>query len=76
MADRRRFPPPWDIEDKNDACFIVRDADGQALAYVYYENEPVRRNRRQSSHGRRGAAHRGEHRQVAGRVYSHTRTRG
>ena len=39
----RRFPTPWDIEDKNDACFIVRNANGQALAYVYYENEPGRR---------------------------------
>jgi hypothetical protein len=26
-----------------DACFIVRDANGQALAYVYYEQEPGRR---------------------------------
>jgi len=25
-------------------CFIVRDADGQQLAYVYYENEPGRRS--------------------------------
>ena len=24
-------------------CFIVRDANGQALAYVYYEQEPGRR---------------------------------
>jgi hypothetical protein len=30
----RRFPPPWTVEDK-DACFIVRDNNGQALAYVY-----------------------------------------
>jgi hypothetical protein len=43
MTSERRFPPPWTIEDKNDACFIVRDHDGQALAYVYYENEPGRR---------------------------------
>jgi hypothetical protein len=21
----RRFPPPWSIEEHNDACFIVRD---------------------------------------------------
>jgi hypothetical protein len=35
----RRFPPPWEIED-NGACFIVRDHSGQALAYLYYENEP------------------------------------
>jgi hypothetical protein len=42
MPNRRRFPPPWDIED-NGACFIVRDHNGQALSYVYYENEPGRR---------------------------------
>jgi hypothetical protein len=44
MSDRpqRRFTPPWDIED-NRACFIVRDHSGQALSYVYYENEPGRR---------------------------------
>jgi hypothetical protein len=21
----RRFPPPWTVEEYNDACFIVRD---------------------------------------------------
>jgi hypothetical protein len=41
MPDRR-FTPPWDIED-NGSCFIVRDANGQALSYVYYETEPGRR---------------------------------
>jgi hypothetical protein len=41
MTDRR-FTPPWDIED-NGACFIIRDANGQALSHVYYENEPGRR---------------------------------
>jgi len=25
----RRFPPPWTIEEMNDACFIVRDKNGQ-----------------------------------------------
>jgi hypothetical protein len=29
----REFPPPWSVEE-TDACFIVRDANGQALAYV------------------------------------------
>ena len=29
----RRFPPPWSVEG-TDACFIVRDHNGQALAYV------------------------------------------
>jgi hypothetical protein len=32
----RRFPPPWVIEEHDKACFIVRDANGQALAYVYF----------------------------------------
>ena len=39
----RRFPPPWDIEEHNRSCFIVRDNNGQALAYVYFETEPGRR---------------------------------
>jgi hypothetical protein len=37
----RRFPPPWSVEE-TDACYIVRDANGQALAYVYFEEEPGR----------------------------------
>jgi hypothetical protein len=38
----RRFPPPWTIDEANDACLIVRDNTGQALAYVYFEDEPGR----------------------------------
>ena len=41
MLDRR-FPTPWDIEDSG-ACSIVRDNNGQALSYVYYEQEPGER---------------------------------
>ena len=26
MPSARRFPPPWTIEENNDACFIVKDA--------------------------------------------------
>ena len=43
--ETRRFPPPWSAEE-TEACYIVRDTNGQALAYVYFEQEP----------GRRGAA--------------------
>ena len=32
ITPMRRFPPPWTIEDNN-ACFIVRDNNGQALGY-------------------------------------------
>ena len=44
MPSARRFPPPWTIEEANDACFIVRDATGQALANFYFEEEPGRRS--------------------------------
>ena len=40
----RRFPPPWSVEEYNDACFSVRDSNGQQLAYVYFEEEPGRRS--------------------------------
>jgi hypothetical protein len=33
-----RFPPPWSVEEP-DACFIVRDTNRQARAYVYFEEE-------------------------------------
>jgi hypothetical protein len=39
----RRFPPPWTVDEANAACFIVKDNNGHALAYVYYEQEPGRR---------------------------------
>jgi hypothetical protein len=41
MPRSRRFPPPWTAEE-TEACFIVRDPNGQALAYVYFEEEPGR----------------------------------
>ncbi|MGO9682340.1 MAG: hypothetical protein ACLPTZ_07075 [Beijerinckiaceae bacterium] len=44
MPSARRFPPPWTIDEANNACFIVRDATKQALAYVYFEDEPGRRS--------------------------------
>jgi len=43
MPSARRFPPPWTIDEHNNACFIAKDATGQALAYVYFEDEPGRR---------------------------------
>ena len=59
-AEVRRFAPPWSAEE-TEACFIVRNDNGQALAYVYFEEEP----------GRRSAAHlltRDEARRIAADV--------
>jgi hypothetical protein len=39
MNRNRRFPPPWTFEESNNACFIVRDANNFAVAYVYFESE-------------------------------------
>jgi hypothetical protein len=40
---RRRFPRPWKVEE-GPVFFIVLDANGQKLAYVYFESEPGRRS--------------------------------
>jgi hypothetical protein len=37
-----RSPPSRSVEELH-GCLIVWDQDGQALAYVYYEDDPVRR---------------------------------
>ena len=39
----RRFPRPWTVEETY-TCFTVLDANGQKLAYVYFENQPGRRD--------------------------------
>jgi hypothetical protein len=41
MATRRRYPPPWSVQE-NDESYIVLDALGQRLAYVYFDIEPIR----------------------------------
>jgi hypothetical protein len=40
----RHFPPPWSVEEL-DSCFVVRDANRQTLAYMYFERDPRRRLR-------------------------------
>jgi len=39
----RRFPPPWSAELQPN-YYVIRDADGQQLAYIYYSNDPDRRS--------------------------------
>jgi K+/H+ antiporter YhaU regulatory subunit KhtT len=43
QSPNRRFPPPWRAEEHpGGESFIISDAKGQALAYVYFEDETVR----------------------------------
>ena len=70
MTGPRRFPPPWSVQEPDPKldrqwCCIVRDANGHALAYVYFEEESGRRAHETYDAGR-GPAHRREHRQAAG----------
>ena len=49
MTEPRRFPLPWSVEEPDPKlarqwCYIVRDANGHALAYVYFAEEPGRRS--------------------------------
>lgn len=44
MSEDRKFPRPWRIEEYNDSCFIVKDASGFSVAYVYFDDVPSRRS--------------------------------
>jgi|SRR6266566_4536314 len=59
-----RFPPPWTVEVTPN-CFIVRDANWQALSYVYYESNPGRRSAAKLLSKDEGAADCGQHREAA-----------
>jgi hypothetical protein len=41
--NKRHFPPPWTVNEMNNACLIVHDKNGQRLGYFYFEEEPGRR---------------------------------
>ena len=40
MPSARRFPPPWTLEENNNACFIVREVAGRALTYFIGGSTP------------------------------------
>lgn len=40
MQSPRRLPAPWQIEEL-EACYRVTTADGIALAYVYWRDDPT-----------------------------------
>jgi hypothetical protein len=37
LIHARRFPPPWSVED-GETYFVVKDNDGQQLAYVHFDD--------------------------------------
>jgi len=43
MPSTRRFPAPWSAELQPNH-YVVRDANKQQIAYVYFEEEPGRRS--------------------------------
>jgi hypothetical protein len=63
----RRFPPPWSIDEQTES-FIVRDAKGHALAYIYFEDEPQRRGIPCCSEHRQAA------KRAAGYIEGHSET--
>ena len=64
MPSARRFPLPCTAEET--ACFIVRDANRQALGYFYFEDEPGRRAAAKLLTRDQAPADRCEHRQATG----------
>ena len=68
-ATSRRFPPPRSIEEHQES-FIVRDANGQQLAYLCFEDEPQRQMSMKRLSRDEAVSDRGEHCQGAKRAAS------
>ena len=39
----RRFRTPWSFTEEAESL-VIRDAEGYPLAYIYFEDDPARRN--------------------------------
>jgi hypothetical protein len=61
----RGFPPPWRVDEATES-FCIRDANGQALAYAYLEDEPVRRTAMHRLTRDEAAANSLQHGEIAG----------
>lgn len=40
MAERRKFPGPWRVERTVGNNFVIKDANGFSLAYIYQREGP------------------------------------
>ena len=43
VAERRRFPPPWSVEEAA-ACFVVKASNDRPLVFIYYGEGVPRRS--------------------------------
>ena len=44
MPSTRHFPAPWSAEVQPN-YYVIRNPDGQQIAYIYYSNDPDRRSK-------------------------------
>jgi hypothetical protein len=42
MESSRRFKPPWTVVRENSECYVVKDANGVTLAWVYFRDDTQR----------------------------------
>jgi hypothetical protein len=42
--EQRTFPAPWRVDTTSGGHFVVKDATGLALAYIYARTEPALRS--------------------------------
>ena len=42
MGSSRRFKPPWTLVRENSECYVVRDANGVTLAWLYCRDDTQR----------------------------------
>jgi hypothetical protein len=61
----RRFPAPWRAEPIPGG-HVIRDANGQALTYIYSRQNPDEARQAKVLNRRRGPPHRRQHRAAAG----------
>jgi hypothetical protein len=42
MESSRRFKPPWTLVRENSECYVVKDANGVTLAWLYCRDDAQR----------------------------------
>jgi hypothetical protein len=45
MVDFSRFPAPWQYSEELEDAFVIRDAAGSEIAFIYFDREPSDKGR-------------------------------